>query len=463
MDDVRSDHLSCYGYQQKTSPNIDKVAQNGVIFENAFSTAEWSPPSHASLFTGKYPSYHKTLGMNLFLNKANTTLGDILSQNGYQTIGISCNPLIGSESGFNKGFQKYIDMSKTPLSFKWLKNPRAIIRTLIYGPDSNTFRATEIIKSFLKEKVVRRKPFLLFVNFMNGHHPYDPPKPFKKKFCKNFDECELFLIEFMLNHFFGKTTEKIYDSNLDIHKLRYIAAGKLFWGFMQKKLEISTEEWDLIKSWYDGEIAYLDYRIGNLVNFLKNNDLFEKTLLILTSDHGESFGEHRLATHTSGLYDSLIHVPLIMTYPDMIPKQKRIKNIVSIMDIFSTILEILDIRVHDLNVQSKSLYPFEERVFHEFVCAECGRRQNPFGYYEKGFKCLRSDLYKYILSHDGKEEFYNINDDPLEQVDLSQKYPEKITYLRKQLEKTIDISYFGYDIPKQKEIMLKRLKALGYL
>jgi len=460
MDSVRADHLSCYSYHRETSPNIDKIAQKGVLFEKAFSTAEWSPPSHASLFTGKYPSYHRTLGMNLFLRKGNITLGEILSQNGYQTMGITCNPLLGLESGFDRGFQEYIEVGGTALSLEWLKNPKAIIRTLIYGPDFNTFRATETIKGLLKRKH-RRKPIFLFTNFLNCHHPYNPPRPFKEKNCKSFDESKLYITEFVLNHF-GKTTEKIHNENLDIHKLRSIAAGN-FWPYMLKKMEISREEWDIIKSWYDGEIAYLDYRIGDLISFLTNNNLFNDTLLIITSDHGESFGEHRLACHGSGLYDSLIHVPLILTYPDIIPKRKKIKSIVSLIDIFSTIFEVSNIRTPDLEIQSKSLYPFEDQMFHDFVCAECGRRKNPFGYFERGYKCLRTASDKYILSHDGKEELYNLKSDPLEQIDLSQEYPEKRAHMRKLLERTLDISYFGSDHTVQKGRMLNRLKALGYL
>jgi len=463
MDTVRADHLSCYNYHRKTSPGIDKVAQKGVLFENAFSTAEWTLPSHASLFTGKYPSYHKTLGMNLFLRKGNITLAEILRQNGYQTIGITCNSLIGSESGLDRGFQEYIEMCETPLSLEWLKNPRAIIRSLIYGPDFNTFRATETIKSLLKRKYWR-KPIFLFVDFLTCHNPYNPPRPFQKKFCKNFDESKLYITESVLNRFFRKTTEKINDENLDIHKLRSIATGN-FWDVQLKlkEMEISREEWDIIKSWYDGGIAYLDYRIGNLVDFLNNNSPFDNTFLIITSDHGESFGEHGLTRHAGGLYDNLIHVPLIMTYPDVIPKRKKIKSIVSIIDIFSTILEFSNIRIPELEIQSKSLYPFEERMFHDFVCAECGRREFRPGYLERGFKCLRTASYKYILSHDGKEELYNLKSDPLEQIDLSQEYPEKRAHLRKQLERILDISYFGPHLTIRNERMLNRLKALGYL
>jgi choline-sulfatase len=98
LDTLRADHLSCYGYFRKTTPNIDKIAHEGVLYENAFSTAEWTPPSHASLFTGKYPSHHRTLGRNLILSKENVTLAEILSRIGYQTLCVTANRPICPET-----------------------------------------------------------------------------------------------------------------------------------------------------------------------------------------------------------------------------------------------------------------------------------------------------------------------------------------------------------------------------
>ncbi len=328
MDAVRADHLSCYGYHRRTSPNIDKIAKRGVLFEKAFSAADWSPPSHVSIFTGKYTSYHKTLGRNVFLGKENLTIADILSSNGYSTIGISGNIIISPEFKFDKGFQKYITMDTSYRSFKFIKqSPKDFIRTLIYGPDRYTYRINEIIKRFLS-KHDRKNPFFMFINFYNCHAPYDPPRPFKKRFCGSFDEPTLFITEFLSKKIFRNTKEKITDSDSDIQKLNYIASDDGQYSFIEKELEVSPEEWEIIKSWYDGEISYLDYRIGELLNFFEDRGFHDNTLLILTSDHGENFGEHGLATHQFCLYDSLLHVPLIMAYPEAIPEGKKISNLV---------------------------------------------------------------------------------------------------------------------------------------
>jgi len=481
MDTVRADHLSCYGYHRKTSPNIDKLAEQGVLYEKAFTTAEWSPPSHASIFTGKYPSYHRVLGKNLLLNNENTTIAEILAHHGYQTICVTRNDLIGYETNLSKGFQEYI-LSLPTKSYKFiLPNLKNLFKTMIYGRDQNTYLTLEIVKKVLKNQRRSNKPFFLFINFLNCHARYDPPRPFKERFCNGFKESKLYLIDFFLMKTFGRTTEKINDSNLDIQKIRYAATNYGQFSFMSGDLDISNKEWDIIKSWYDGEISYLDHHIGQFITFLNEEDLLNDTLLIITSDHGENFGEHGLASHHFCLYDSLLHVPLILIYPDLIPKRKRISNIVSLVSIFPTILDLLNIKGYRNNIQGKSLAPFENREIYDFICAECGKSvsaanvgknsplqkfRDKIQKFDVGFKCIRTEEYKYILSSNGKEELYNLQDDPYERVNLASKYPEKVKYLRDLLEKTLDISFFGseeFPNNKYRKEIIGRLKSLGYI
>jgi arylsulfatase A-like enzyme len=201
---------------------------------------------------------------------------------------------------------------------------------------------------------------------------------------------------------------------------------------------------------------------------------------MITSDHGENFGEHGLAVHPLCVYDSLLHVPLIVSYPHLIPKGKRIANIVSTIDIFPTVMDVSNIKFEN-SIQGKSLYPFEDRKIHDFICAEYGglfmrglggwkgKRpsgfKNKLGVIDKSRKCIRTLNYKYILTK-GEEELYNVRDDPYEQRNIVAEYPKMAKSLRIQLEKTVDISYFGpEEFPQANEKdreMLKRLKTLGY-
>jgi len=472
MDAVRVDHLSCYGYTRKTSPNIDGLAKEGILFENAFSTAAWSYPSHASIFTGKYPSFHRTLGKDVRLHKENTTIAEVLSREGYQTIGVSSNNLLSPINGFDKGFQKYfvfdLHYEETKLIFKNIKQcPRDFIRTLVYGLDGYTYRNLEKIKYFLKKRI-KRKPFFLFTNFYNCHTPYNPPRPFKKRFCKLFDRIPLSVMELIFYKIFGHPGGKI--PGFDIRKLNMVSDENNQISFMEREFDMSEEEWEIVKSWYDGEILYLDCVIGELVDFLKREGVFENTVFIITSDHGENFGEHGLVGHQFCLYDTLIHVPLIIVYPDVIPRGVKISSLVSHIDIFPTILDLLGIKGYRRGIQGESLLPFRDRKIHDFVCAECGEFRishlHPkLKVYERGYKCLRTESFKYIISADRQEELYNIKKDPHEEINIAEQYPEKTKYFRKQLEKTIDISFFGpQELPeKRREEIKKRLHLLGYI
>lgn len=479
-DTVRADHLSCYGYNRKTSPNIDALVKQGVLYENVFSAAEWSYPSHASIFTGKYPSFHRTLGKDLCLHRENSTIAEILNLKGYQTIGITSNILLSPENGFSKGFQKYVVLDTPYRSFKFMKqSPKDFIRTLIYGLDWYTYRNIEMIKRFLDE-CSEKKPFFLFSNLYGCHAPYDPPRPFKKRFCSSLNEPMLYIIEWLSNKILGNTGERIHDKELDVRKLNRISDDDGQYSFMAKEVEVTEKEWEIVKAWYDGCIAYLDYRIGELVDFLHEKELFDNTLLIITSDHGENFGEHGLASHQFCLYDSLLHVPLVMVHPNIIPKGRKISSLVSTIDILPTILDILNIAKYNNDIQGKSLFPFNDQKIHDYICAECGesvtniptdwvqfKRLRPkLKTYDKGSKCLRTESYKYILSSDQKEELYNVYEDPLEETNIANKYPEKVKCFRKQLENTIDISFFGpKEFPARKESkeIVSRLQALGYI
>jgi len=486
MDTVRADHLSCYGYHRKTTPNIDTIARNGILYENAFTAAPWTPPSHASMFTGKYPSHHRVLGKNVRLDKGNIPLAQILSHRGYMTISVTGCGLLGLGSGFERGFQELYE-TELPSSSSFWRGPeleklrlKDYIRTQIYGQDRGSCQATEVIKRSIKKCERIKKPFFIFVNYFNCHSPYDPPRPFKKRFCSGFSQSRFYTKEFLLNRILNRTSEKISGRDLDVQKLRWIASGEGGLFFTLKELSVSQEEWEVVKSWYDGEIAYLDHQIGNLFDFLCNRNLFDNTLLIITSDHGENFGEHGLALHPLCLYDSLLHVPLIVSYPDVTSKGIRISNLVSTVDIFPTVMDISNAKFES-KIDGKSLYPFRNRKIHDFICAEYGglfmrglggwKGKRPVGFNNKlkeidmGRKCVRTSDYKYILTN-GKEELYDIRNDPCECVNIVSDHPKTTRYLRMQLEKAVDISYFGPAAFPQTDAKdqetLKRLKALGY-
>lgn len=473
-DTVRPDHLSCYGYRRKTSPTIDKLASQGAQFENTFAPAEWSPPSHASIFTGLYPSYHRTMGRHISLNKENITLAEVLSRNGYKTIGVSSNGLISAMTGFSKGFDEFFDLTVPYRSFEFLRqSPRDAIRTLIYGLDWFTYRNIEKIKNVLKKHNSDR-PFFLFTNIFCCHAPHDPPRPFKRIFCSSLREPRIYLAEFLLSKLCGHTGETMCCSNLDVRRLNLLACDDGQYYFMANEFEVAQEEWEVVKSWYDGAISYLDFRIEELISFLDQKEMLEDTMLVILSDHGENFGEHGLASHQFCLYDSLLRVPLIMVYPDAIPKGKRISNIVSLVDVFPTILDMARIEGFGDRIQGKSLFPFEDKKVHDYIFAEAGETlRNPppqlstirkrLDQIDKAAKCVRTEDYKYILYQDGRQELYHIGEDPFEKVNIVSQNSDVAEHLKERVENGLDLTYFGpLKWKRESKEMEERLRSLGY-
>ena len=405
MDAARADHLSCYGYCRKTTPNIDELANEGILFKNAFSAGAWTPPAVASLFTGKYPSEHGVMGYpedvisgkgifgeNLYLSRQNVTLAEILSAVGYKTLGLSHTPHVSRIRGFSRGFKHFIEYyNKSLLSFN-SDSLYCLAYNLIFGTDCRAVLVNRIIKKWLHKNSKHR--FFIYAHYCNPHAPYNPPWLWKRKFKVNTKNLSLRI-------------KKLKDSKCNLGNY-----------YMAKKINLSEKEFGVWKSWYDAEISYLDYRIGELIDFLRKLDVYDNTVVIITADHGECFGEHGLAYHGYGLYDELIHIPLIINAPNLIDKKRKISNLVSIIDILPTILDLCNI---ETNIKISGGNLFHGR---EYIIAEKGkfkrlvrlfRKINPNfdpNIYIESKKCIRTERFKYILS--SKEELYDLKKDPHE-------------------------------------------------
>ena len=291
MDAVRADHLSCYGYNKPTTPFLEELAGNGVLFEGAFASAPWTPPSHASLFTGTYPSRHGVdVNENLYLGEENTTLAQILATTGYRTFAILPDAHLSSARGFHRGFNDYVEMFRLPhfkLDFGIIETSA---RSLLLGRDKRSSLINKLVKRWLTDNAVRDIPFFAFINYKTAHNRYQSPWPFRRRF------------------------EIKPAATQDKKKLDYFSEAGGY-SYMAGKFDMSEEDLAVVRSRYDGAMACIDHRIRDLVQFLKAQDPYDDTLIIVTADHGENFGEHRLAYHLFCLYDSLIRVPLIFHAP----------------------------------------------------------------------------------------------------------------------------------------------------
>lgn len=393
VDTLRADHLAAYGYSRQTSPNFDGVAQKGVLFEEAFAAASWSLPSHASLMTGRYPFEHGAEKGPL--DGRYRTIAEAFRGRGYRTGGFSANSFFFCRRmGMGRGFTHFDDYSGSLL--------QAAVRTC-YGRYLEAFlnrinlrifpvrrTAPEVNSSFLRW--IDRKPqapFFAVLNYFDVHDPYFPPQPYRMRFSK-------------LSNPGG-----IIDESLASHGLPATPD--------QLQGEIDA---------YDGAIAYTDDQIGQLLAELKRRDLAENTLVVITSDHGESFGAHGLFIHGNSLYLGQIRVPLVFYWPSKIPEGLRITRPVSNAAIPATLLDLTRtggkpgfpitslVRLWKAG-PSDSDWPFPESDLARLPW-------NPKApNYSGAMRSITGQEFQYIWNEKLGEELYDWRNDPQELHDLA--------------------------------------------
>jgi len=386
IDTCRADYLSCYGYPQKTTPNIDALAREGVTFENAISPVPITLPAHSSMLTGTNPIYHGVRDNNDYrLGEANVTLAEILKERAFKTGAIISAFVLDSRFGTNQGFEYYDDqLGREERTVGGIKERR--------GEEVSRL-GIEWLKNFKDNKC------FLFLHYFDPHHQYEPPEPFASE----------------------------YASNL-----------------------------------YAGEIAYTDYCIGLVLNKLKEMDLYESTLIIITSDHGEMLGEHGEINHAYFIYQSAIRVPLIFKIPGQ-NGSKVIKERVGIIDIVPTICKLQEIDVPsdvegvDLLSDYKTIFKNQSR---HLYCESL----YPTKYNAASLQGLLSGQWKYIQTT--RPELYNLFDDPAELTNLINKEPERVNFLQEQLKSILMKQNHGNSDDNKIELdeaALTKLHGLGYV
>ena len=447
MDTVRQDRLSVYGCERNTCPKIAKFANDALVFD-AYSPSHWTLPSHASLFTGLYPTENGTQS-NLCgrLDEANETLAEILVGSGYRTGAVVANNAVLSlDSGFPQGFNYYFtDMGDLlpPFNF-WMGY---LVRK--FRPDSRLFLAEQTMTAaavnkralkWLKEKSDR--PFFLFLNYMDAHALYLPPTPYDKMWSDQ---------GYLLNRFHPQRKFVKYRDEV-------IADSR----------QVTDEEYSYLLGQYDGAISYMDEQIGRLFEELKKIGLYDNTLIIVTSDHGEFFGEHGLMAHPGSLYQEIVHVPLIVKPPagaDTATEDPV--GPVSLVNLFHSVLNMVRIQ-HQTGRGEADIFRGETTM----VMAECHLDGNLSERLGKDLYCLIDGNLKLIVTSSGTEEIFNIENDPGELHTLEEtvlpEYSQPIAGMRNLLREKIKeldrraLIPVKLDDERQKRIR-ERLKVLGYI
>lgn len=365
MDSLRPDFLSCQGYPKKTSPHIDQLAQEGVLFTNAFAQSTWTRTSGASLLTSTYPSVHGALTLSDSLPASIPTLPQELKRKGFETMALSSMGNISPFFGFGKGFDHFIELYKEKsvierrrkIRFRGLGGERHF-RTrgeevpVVTSEDINTF-----LFPFLQEN--RGKDLFVFIWSIDTHDPYFHRDPSLAPFGHSSDEIVL------------------AD---EVTKMR------------------SEDDLQRLRTLYEDMIYYNDHHLGILIEKLKEMNLFDQTFFILTSDHGESFGEHGVNSHGGVPYDEVARIPLILKFPDR-PFHDVCSGLAQHVDLIPTILETVSLGGEGMLIQGKSLWPYlrEEGQVNESIFMESQLMRKL-----QRFSALRTLDHKYIEIRPGK-------------------------------------------------------------
>jgi len=425
IDTLRADHLGCYGYHKNTTPNIDRFSKDSVLFKTSVAHAPSTLPSHASIFTALIPSHHGAFFKKTGIPQELVTIAEFLKDNGYKTISYNGGGSVASEYGFDQGFDLYHSPGRGLSKFERIL--KRISKRIFLLDDSTGGHLAEQV-NFAIDWIDNNpdRKFFLFLHTYEVHHPYTPKQGYLDLFEKNYS---------------GNLPKNIYRG-----LLKEINNGEI---------KINKEDQEHIINTYDAEIRFMDDGFLLLENFLREKDIYDDTIIIFTSDHGEEFGEHgRMGFHSHSLYDELLLVPLIIKFPNSKYASKVVDEQVRSIDILPTLLDILDIRglnafegvsLIDL-ITGKTLDPL-------FAVSEQDdqAKKRPTSIRTKKWKLYGSKL-------------FNLESDPLENNDVSNENKAVKDFLRFKLNNILK----QRKIPSTNKVILdettkEELKALGYI
>lgn len=461
-DALRLDVLGCYGGEVRT-PNIDWLAENGVLFENAYSTAPCTLPSSVSMFTGNYSRSYSIIRKDVYkkrkhgskgktknkplhqysyyVNNKEKLLAEALEEKGYDVLADVENE-IASRSNNLQGF------TKLRKKYEMKKEEIALVKNK-FAPRVPPLPRRSYDLLYYLLTVPAGQNFFILKWFFDPHAPYDPAKKFKTKIPLDPEKLP--------------KKESFYTKNLLTPFKKLI-----------KKNKFSSHEYYFLKALYKAEVESLDQRVGDIIKALRLKGLLEKTFIVFTSDHGECFGEHGQIGHGNRFSQPLVHIPLIVAGPG-IPKGKKEKIVVSHLDLMPTLKELLGVQYAD-NMKGES--------YHSLFYGKPIRQRTPYFDRKSHLPSKNSesdamllDNYKLIVNKENDRwvfELFNIKNDPGELENISEENPrtrekifKKMMEIRKENKlrlkrnfKKIDKN-INLDLAMQKT--LEQLRSLGYI
>jgi arylsulfatase A-like enzyme len=481
LDTLRADHLYCYGYEKEISPAIDKLASEGVLFENTYAQANWTLPSHVSMLTSLYPSRHQVIKPDRKMPASLLSLPEILKEAGYATLSFNASLYVSAQYGFGQGFDRYEEIPVL---------------------EGNVETVCDRFLDWLGDNAEKR--FFVFFHTYQIHSPYDIPEGYEQD-SPAIQEA----LKENLHRVFMKTVRK---EEVTLDDLGFIGACKLLehdrkiihqnWGSLCRAYEAElarngvsqveckemikmllhrtkTEVADIMEHctgnmdrflWllqllvdrYDREIFITDMQISRIMSRVQALGLDDRTLVILTSDHGEEFAEHNRMGHGLTSYNETIRVPLICRLPGRLPRGLRIRENVALIDLPPTILALLGLASPE-HFEGISLLPLieGEKVKKRYIFSENWstlRGHQPVVVIDGTLK------YQHDPTGIRPDELYDLASDPGEKNNLADRAPDVTGPYKLIIEKhlTSKAREPAETVTTDKSLR-DQLKALGYL
>ncbi len=406
LDTLHAGHMGCYGYHRDTTPFIDQFAKQSVLFEKLFATTIPTPPSFTTLFTGMDSWGHQVVGVRPrhILDENIPMLAEVLQRNGYQTLAVD-----NMNQWFSRGFDHY----QLP-QYAHGKEPSYMSHYGFERKDKLFGEKVTSTADALLDKVDKQKPFFFFCHYWDPHQPYSPPAPYHKLY------------------YHGDPLDPRKNSSAHIWAFR----PKQQWHAQWMNEQVCDAQFWVDQ--YDGEINYVDEQVRRLFALMQAKGLWDDTLVVVTSDHGEIMYEHSGTFDHEGLYDCEIHVPFIMRIPGEAHAGQRVAPMVVNIDILPTLLELLNIKPWDM-VEGQSLMPLvrgEKEEYYDTIFLAEGNWQCKRGVRTREWKFIRalSDSPLHNWHGDPPRELYYLPDDPNELTNLIHVRPKVAAELERRLD-----------------------------
>jgi arylsulfatase A-like enzyme len=453
LDTVRATSMSAYGYGLPTTPVFDELAAGGALFLDASSPATWSLPSHATLFTGVYPSVHNAHDEHSVLTGERPTLAGVLADAGYQTVAFTANPWISDHLGLTRGFQWSNEAWREGGAGRaFFFAFRLLDRLGMGADDKGGAKVASHFEDWVASRPPNAQPAFAFLNFLEAHFPHHQlPKEFLRRF----------------------TTQS--DSDLAEYSRRLFAAQ-----FGAPLSEIQTAEtMKPAREMYDAGVAYTDHLLGRVVEALSKRGSLDRTLFVILSDHGEQLGEHGEFGHGLAVFQPTMRVPLLVRLPGVV-RPARATTPVSTAAAFATVIDALDLEADVPGIMPSLLPVLDGRpAGGPVICERFGGRGEDNGRTHpllKGdvrLRAYRSEGWKLIETSKGEAFLFDLPNDPEEERNLAGEKPQELARLKDELatwRAATGIPELSAPVGSAKaatdgldEEAKERLRALGYL